>query len=475
MAHSNPPGLPAELSRPDAQLIVDALNLRLHTQERKFPVSEIAEGAVGPTQIENEAITTAKLHAEAVTAGKIEAGTITAAQLHANAVTAEKIEAGAVTTAKIEAKAVTAEKIKVTELSSITANLGSIESGSITGATIKTAGSGARVELTSSGIKGLNVSGTTKFNFDTATGILTATAVISAEEGSTIPTKVLSGQIKETQIEEGAVNTPQLFANAVTTAKLASKAVTTEKLEAKAVTAEKLKVEELSAISANMGEITSGVIKGGTFETTTEGTKITGGGGIALYTKEGGGTASEITLFKAGTSTRVGAITASPGATQVAVNSEALSIGEGESLNTLGAFLSEKVQFAKIFVKASPSVRQVRLQVDEETPTLMDGTGKSSFLQLTETAKRKVAFGHATVTWGVKGLSSSEKEVSHGLGTTPEAVLLTPRAKTSGGVGTLFAWLTAAPTAAVFKFAATNPTTEIAASSTLDVSWLAIG
>lgn len=30
---SNPPALPAELTRPDAQMVVDALNLRLHTTE----------------------------------------------------------------------------------------------------------------------------------------------------------------------------------------------------------------------------------------------------------------------------------------------------------------------------------------------------------------------------------------------------------------------------------------------------------
>lgn len=44
MPGSNPPGLPAELSRPDAQLIVDALNVRLHTLEKKTPV-QTADGS----------------------------------------------------------------------------------------------------------------------------------------------------------------------------------------------------------------------------------------------------------------------------------------------------------------------------------------------------------------------------------------------------------------------------------------------
>lgn len=68
-------------------------------------------GEITGTQIEDGAISTAKLAANAVTAAKIAAGAVIAEKLAAGAVTAEKIQAGAVEAAKIAAGAVIAEKI----------------------------------------------------------------------------------------------------------------------------------------------------------------------------------------------------------------------------------------------------------------------------------------------------------------------------------------------------------------------------
>jgi hypothetical protein len=52
----------------------------------------------------------------------------------------------------LNASSVTAAKISVSSLSAISADLGSITAGTITGALIRTAASGSRVEMTSSGI-----------------------------------------------------------------------------------------------------------------------------------------------------------------------------------------------------------------------------------------------------------------------------------------------------------------------------------
>jgi cytoskeletal protein RodZ len=84
-------------------------------------------GTITETQIADNAISTGKLAANAVTAAKIAASTITATEIASNAVTADKINAGAVTSAKIS----------VTSLSAITATIG----------TLRTASSGARVEI----------------------------------------------------------------------------------------------------------------------------------------------------------------------------------------------------------------------------------------------------------------------------------------------------------------------------------------
>ena len=90
-------------------------------------------GTITETQIGTDAITTPKIAANAVTAAEIAASTITATQIATNAITADKILAGAVTAAKIS----------VTSLDAITATIG----------LLRTASTGARVEIESNQIR----------------------------------------------------------------------------------------------------------------------------------------------------------------------------------------------------------------------------------------------------------------------------------------------------------------------------------
>lgn len=139
--------------------------------------ADIAEGAVGEKQIAADAVSAAKIQANAIVADKIDANSITADKIQAGAITADKIAvdsvtaeaiqagsiigehisagaistrelaanaveanqiaAGAVTADKIEAGAVTAGKIDVKTLSAISATIG----------TLRTAETGARMEL----------------------------------------------------------------------------------------------------------------------------------------------------------------------------------------------------------------------------------------------------------------------------------------------------------------------------------------
>jgi hypothetical protein len=71
-------------------------------------------------------------------------------------VQSDDMETEAVKTLNLAAGAVTANKINVAQLSAITADMGNLTAGTITGATIRTAASGARVEMNSSGILGTN-------------------------------------------------------------------------------------------------------------------------------------------------------------------------------------------------------------------------------------------------------------------------------------------------------------------------------
>lgn len=103
------------------------------------PATDIT-GQITGTQITDGSISTAKIAANAVTAAQIAAATITATEIATNAITANKIQAGAVTAAKMN----------VTDLSSITATVG----------LLRTATTGARMEIESNQLRVYDGTGT---------------------------------------------------------------------------------------------------------------------------------------------------------------------------------------------------------------------------------------------------------------------------------------------------------------------------
>jgi hypothetical protein len=177
---------------------------------------EIAANAITTSELNANAVTAAKIAANTITANEIAATTITATQiatdtitsnqiaanaitvseLAANAVVAVNIAANAVTTDKINAGAVTTDKITATSLSAITSNMGSITAGTITGATVQTATTGARVVMNSSGLTAYALNGTTPvFNLNAGTGVASFTGVATIAAGSVIPGSTLTGTI----------------------------------------------------------------------------------------------------------------------------------------------------------------------------------------------------------------------------------------------------------------------------------------
>jgi hypothetical protein len=105
--------------------------------------ADIASGTITATQIAAATITGAKIAAGTIAAGNIAANTITANEIAANTITATQIASNAITADEIAAGAVTAAKINVTELSAITAVIG----------TLRTATTGARLEIASNQIR----------------------------------------------------------------------------------------------------------------------------------------------------------------------------------------------------------------------------------------------------------------------------------------------------------------------------------
>jgi len=105
--------------------------------------ADIAASTITATQIAAATITGANIAAGTIAAGNIAANTITASQIAANTITAGQIASNAITADEIAAGAVTAAKISVTELSAITATIG----------TLRTATTGARLEIASNQIR----------------------------------------------------------------------------------------------------------------------------------------------------------------------------------------------------------------------------------------------------------------------------------------------------------------------------------
>lgn len=108
-----------------------------------------------------------------INGGNIQTNTITASQIAANTITATQIAANTITASELAADSVTATHIDVETLSAISANMGTITAGTITGATIRTAASGARIELNSTRIFGTDGT-TTQWEALSSNGKLTA-------------------------------------------------------------------------------------------------------------------------------------------------------------------------------------------------------------------------------------------------------------------------------------------------------------
>jgi len=127
---------------------IGGLYQRLHAAEAFFAGTPITTARIG-TAI----ITSAKIADLAVTTGKIANATIENAKI--NDLNASKITTGELDADRIAAGSITAAKLSVSTLAAITANLGSVNAGTVTGvniigSTVRTASSGSRVEITSS-------------------------------------------------------------------------------------------------------------------------------------------------------------------------------------------------------------------------------------------------------------------------------------------------------------------------------------
>lgn len=249
--------------------------------------AKIAADTITANEIAANAITTSELAADSVTSAKIAANTITAGDIAANTITSGEINAGSVAAATVTAttvnavlsaantsisdsilaRLVSATNIGTSGLSAITANIGTITSGTITGATLRTAASGSRIIIQSSGMTAYATDGTTvMMNFDTATGTLSLKGTV--QTGSTVPASTIDatgGGIVSAQIQNGTIVAADIAADTITANEIAANAITVSELAAAAVTAAKIDAGAITTAKISVGYLTSITVPNGNF------------------------------------------------------------------------------------------------------------------------------------------------------------------------------------------------------------------
>jgi hypothetical protein len=190
--------------------------------------------------IDDLAITTGKLAANAVTTAKVDASGLAAAALATDSVITAKIQDLAVTTGKLAALSVTTAKIAADavtadELASDAVVTASIVNANVTEAKLAT-GAVTEAKIGTAAV--------------TVTKIADASityAKLNLTDASVPGAKLVSNSVTSTQLAVDAVTTGAITALNVTTAKLADGAVTAAKLGALAVTTAKIAADAVTA------------------------------------------------------------------------------------------------------------------------------------------------------------------------------------------------------------------------------------
>jgi hypothetical protein len=190
--------------------------------------------------IDDLAITTGKLAANAVTTAKVDASGLAAAALATDSVITAKIQDLAVTTGKLAALSVTTAKIAADavtadELASDAVVTASIVNANVTEAKLAT-GAVTEAKIGTAAV--------------TVTKIADASityAKLNLADASVPGAKLVSNSVTSTQLAVDAVTTGAITALNVTTAKLADGAVTAAKLGALAVTTAKIAADAVTA------------------------------------------------------------------------------------------------------------------------------------------------------------------------------------------------------------------------------------
>ena len=203
--------------------------------------AKVAVGAIDTIALANNAITTAKILAGAVDTLQIANNAITTGLIALGAITDTVIANNAITTPKIAANAVTANNILAGTISSTQIAANTILAGNIAASTI----SGDKI--VGSSITGDKIAGNTITAGNISSNTITAD-------------NILTGTITALKIATGTITGDKISGNTIAGSNIIGTTITGDKIAALAITSDKISVTNLAAINANMGAITAGTL-----------------------------------------------------------------------------------------------------------------------------------------------------------------------------------------------------------------------
>ena len=254
--------------------------------------SKLAAGAVETTNIDNEAVTHAKLKKgdtdgavatdvirdEAITSSKLATGAVNTVNIATGAVTDQKIAADAVNAVNIATGAVTNQKIAANAVNTVNianqvithAKLSTTETtvtdenglSSKVGAAVKT------LNIVDANVTHAKIAPNAVDAVNIATGAVTnqkiaadAVNAVNIVDGAVTNQKIAANAVQNTNIDDGAVTLDKLDSNSVDNTKLKVNAVKTSKITDEAVTNDKLATTSTTEIVDGESRLTGAAVK----------------------------------------------------------------------------------------------------------------------------------------------------------------------------------------------------------------------
>lgn len=245
--------------------------------------NEIAANSITASELAANSITAADILANTITASQIAANTLTANEIAANAITASELAAGSVEAGKLATGAVQAGNVAAGAVQAGQLDAAAINGMTITGATVQTSSSGARVIMDTVGIRAYQTDGTTKvLEFKISDGSLSVLGEIKS--GSSLPADIVgSTQIVPATIVTGDVANATLLAGniaagTITANEIAGTTITANKIAAGTITSNEINVSSIAAATVTATYLAGKTITGGLIQTSsgaTTGIKLT--------------------------------------------------------------------------------------------------------------------------------------------------------------------------------------------------------